>query len=573
MLSFLVFLLVSLIGVIVCGRNDNLTIMGGVSTDLTPKQYTVAQDYAKYKLPRVRPTFEEFCFPKSFRVQPQQAFAGDYMSPRHIRGHKSLLVFHKIGAGKTCVSIQIAQQWRHDPHAKPLFIMPASLIPGFRNEARSQCAGNDFMTAEMRESLRRAAPGSREYADIITQSDKLIDRAYHIYSYNSFATAPHIATPSVIIIDEVQNINNPKGAFYGMIVKYIEKHAEIPVVIMSGTPIFDNPREILGLLRLMRISTSSEAIPTPAELRKLIDGHVTYFEGAPSYTFPRVTVRIKVCPMSQFQTKWYLSEVENEMRNESLRAHEIANDFYIKSRQRSNIVFPRGLAGEDGLAALTPTLIRDNLATYSSKFAQLMRYLLRGALSFVYSSFTGPGGIESLVKCLRVFGYKDFAQHGPGPRRFAVWSGDESSKTKDIIRATFNSAANNDASQIQVIIGSPAMKEGVSLFRVAVVYVLEMYWNHSRLAQIYGRAVRYCSHKTLAAKFRHVDIYIFAAVIHKDAAHYRAKCGADLYHRPKATPQQSIDLYMLDIADAKKEGCAPIVGALIDSAVDRVLFQ
>ena len=81
---------------------------------------------------------------------------------------------------------------------------------------------------------------------------------------------------------------------------------------------------------------------------------------------------------------------------------------------------------------------------------------------------------------------------------------------------------------------------------------MESYWNHSRLEQIYGRAVRYCSHKTLPARDRNVTIYIYAAMAGKS---------------PKEpTPMSSIDLYMLAIADKKKEKNDPLVAGLIDAA-------
>ena len=162
------------------------------------------------------------------------------------------------------------------------------------------------------------------------------------------------------------------------------------------------------------------------------------------------------------------------------------------------------------------------------------------------------------VKCLKVFGYKNFSENGPGKCRFAIWSGDQTNREKDIIRATFNSSKNDNSSQIQIIIGSPSIKEGVNLLRVKQVHILEAYWNHSRLEQIYGRAVRFCSHKTLSKDERNVIIYIYAAICKQNK---------------KITPKESIDLYMLEMADKKKEEMAPYVLSLQEVAVDRLLFS
>lgn len=527
---------------------DFLSKKGGDSIqDATYKRYRKLKP--KHKL-----TFDEFCYPSSYKIQPQQEFAGEYMAPGSSK--KEILIFHKIGAGKTCLSIQIGRKWIR--HGKPLFVMPASLIPGFRNELRSGCADDDFLTYDERAELADVKPGGIEYRSIIERSDARINKTFQIYSYNKFATDGKQLRAPIIIIDEVQNINNTSGVFYQSLIEWIEHHKHASVVCMSGTPLFDHPGEINGLARLLRVEGKANEI-IPADIPKLFKGKVSYYAGAPAYTFPTTYIKVKKCEMSQFQKKWYQSEVEAEMKSAGIRLRSITNDFYIKSRQRSNIVYPLGLTSAAGMDALTPALIRSSLATYSTKFAALIKKLNSGKLSFVYTGFTGSGGIAALTKCLRALGWSDFFESGPGRRRFVVWSGDESAREKDLIRATFNSPTNDNASKIQIVIGSPSIKEGVSLMRVRQVHVLESYWNHSRLEQVFGRAVRYCSHKVLPKEDRDVTIYIYASV-------------ASEHIKKNPTPLDSIDLYMLQIADEKRDMIAPYVNALIDVAVDKHLW-
>jgi hypothetical protein len=159
-------------------------------------------------------------------------------------------------------------------------------------------------------------------------------------------------------------------------------------------------------------------------------------------------------------------------------------------------------------------------------------------------------------------GYRDYLEDGAGKRRYVVWSGEQTLKEKGVIRNVFNNVDNDNASQIQIVIGSPAIKEGVSLLRMSEVHILSPYWNWSRLQQIYGRAARFCSHKSLPARYREVEIYIYVAVING----YKP----DLIN---ITPDESIDAYMLDIADKKKKENEPYLEALMDVAVDRGLFQ
>lgn len=446
-------------------------------------------------------TFKDFCFPKSYKLQTSQKFLGNFFTPEKIkkRGKNTLLVFHKIGSGKTCTSIQIAKNFVFK-NSKPLFIMPASLIPNFLDEVETPCG------IELRD--------------------------FHITSYNGLLTKKFKGI-SIIVIDEFQNIVNQKGTFFGLIIKLIESNPEIPVVILSGTPIFDNPGEFKSILRLLRIPNEGYNFPEDLQKKSLISEfkkRVSYYSGAPSFTFPKIKTKTVCCRMSTFQSKWYVAEVEAEEKKNIIKMREVSNDFYIKSRQKANIAF-----GPD--INMSIKKLSDNLEKYSTKFYHLFKKLKKKRLAFIYTNFTGKYGIETLVKLLEYRGYKNFHKHGPGPATFAVWSGDESQTQKKNIKTTFNSSANNDGSKLRIIIGSSAIKEGVSFYRMEEVHILDMYWNYSRLEQIYGRAIRYCSHKTVPQHLRKVELNLYTSV-----------------SLSKASPvQKSVDKVMLDIAEKKKE--------------------
>jgi hypothetical protein len=507
-------------------------------------QTKISKKYKKYKLPKKRATFQEFCFPKSYKVQPQQEFLGEYMSPANQgKKPKTILVDHLIGAGKTCVAIQIAQRWTK--YGKPLILLPASLIGGFYDEMRGNCSNEDY--------------GKATNKDELALSNQEIDKDYNIMSFNKFLTSKRIKTP-IIIIDEVQNVFNENGEYFKAIIEFINKNDDIPVVVMTGTPVFDNHTELTQIARLLRIESSKEELSV-ADVRSLFEGKVSFFAGAPSYTFPKTYINIVKCRMSKYQTRWYKSEVEAEKKSNKsndIKLSKVNNNFYIKSRQRSNIVYPRGLGDE---AAMTKSVALDHLETYSAKIYKMSKKLLKGHLSFIYTDFTGSYGISAIIKFLKFKGYKDYLKDGAGKKRFVIWSGDQTQAEKVRIRATFNSKDNDDASQIQIVIGSPAIKEGVSLMRVREVHIFNPYWNWSRLQQVYGRSSRFCSHKSLPAKDREVEIYIYCAVINE----YKE---AD-----EITPDNSVDLYMLKIADEKKDAAEPYLEALMDVAIDKKLFQ
>lgn len=528
-----------------------LVIVGGLQhAPLTSRQREVADVYRKYKIKEI-PSFRDFCFPAKYTVQKQQAFLGDYLGPRG--DAKEMLVFHGIGSGKTCVALQICSGYitSTSQRKKPLVLLPASLIPGMYAELRTACS--TIVTPE-----ERARLASHPHDQTLLEKIRArVDDHYQILSYNKFQTCWRKIDAPVIIVDEVQNINNPSGEFYKSIHSWIKAHPRATVALMSGTPLFDNVTELISLGALLRIEMPE--VITPAAVGKLFAGKVSFFAGAPAVTFPEVSLKVKKVPMSRFQAKWYTTNViAEETKRGDHKLVPTSDNFYGKTRQVSNVAYPGGFMGDQGLVRLTKDLIRNHLATYSCKYAHLVKKLAKGVLCFIYSAFAGAGGVKGLCKVLRAFGWKDFSTAGPGPRRYAVWSGEQSQQEKDTIRATFNDPGNNAGGYIQAVIGSPAIKEGVSLARVGRVFVLEFYWNHSRMAQIFGRATRFCSHKTLSAPDRTVEITVYAAV--------------NPYVNKKATVKYSVDLYMKAMADAKRAQNEPYITALQDCAVDRALF-
>lgn len=522
-------------------------------SQLTIMQKNIAAEYPKMKKKQAT-SFKEFCFPKKFRLQNPQKFAAEYMKPGS--HHMELLGFHRIGAGKTCMAITVAEKWIDAKRGKPLIVMPASLVPGFRNELRGPCPEFEYAGKSLdKEELAR--------------SSSLIDSRYDLMSYNKFLTIGRELNPPILIIDEVHNVNNPDGTYYRAFMRFIIEHPKMKLLVLSATPVFDNPTELVSLLRLMRKDVSTDILNNPIELKAKLQGLVSYYAGAPEFTFPRAELHYDICLMSPFQSKWFKAEVEAEIKRSGvLDLHHISNSFYTNSRAKANIVFPHGLSGTDGLPKMNARHLTEALPTYSCKFSKLMRRLKKGQLSFVFTNFASYGGIKSMKKILKYHGFTDYSR-GEGPRRYATWTGEQTMREKDRIREIFNSTENNDGSRIQIIIGSPAMKEGVSLFRVRQVHVMEPYWNHSRLEQIYGRAVRFCSHKTLPKKERTVDIYLYLAVTADSGitnGNFRARMHS-------IRPEKSVDLYILNIADKKKAARDNLVSTMMDAAVDRVLFQ
>jgi hypothetical protein len=504
--------------------------------------------FNRYKIPKDILNADKYCKPRKFKLQGPQTFLPAYINPNS--PYKSILIYHRIGAGKTCSAIQIAEMWKNK--RKIIFVLPASLKGNFRNELRSQCGGDSYLTQTERKQIEKHEPSDKKYKDIIKKSDERINKFYNIYSYNKFIEQSQEGNinldNSILIIDEIQNMVSEKGTYYKELYNLIHQSTKnLRVVLLSATPMFDKPVEIALTLNLLNPLPN---IPTGKAFDKMfiverknknktyystknmdkfkdmIKGYVSYYKGAPVYTFPRMSIRYVECEMSTFQYNTYKKILKNEdngilqqvpSKEQVINASDLPNNFFIGTRFTSNIVYPNKQIGDRGLISLTDKKIQNNLDKYSCKLYKMFKLIrkARGKI-FIYSGFKEHAGLKSIIRVLESYGYKNYKQNGIGRKRFAVWSGDETADVKDKIRNIYNKHNNLYGEKLKIILGSPSIKEGVTLKAVRYVHVLEPYWNQSRIEQVIGRASRFCSHISLPEEERNVKVYIYIA-IHQDA--------------------------------------------------------
>lgn len=539
-------------------------------------QNSINKKYKKYTVPKKKRTFNQICFPKDFQLQIPQLFLGNYIHPS--TPYKGVLVFHRIGAGKTCTAVNIGEMWKGV--RKIVVVVPASLRGNFRDELRSQCAGNSYLTKDERKQLSLLHPSSKEFKKIVKESDKRIDKYYTIMSYNKFIEKASDRdlnlNNSILIVDEVQNMVSEDGIYYKMMYDAIHNApSSLRVVLLSATPMFDKPVEIALTMNLLRIPIE---LPTGTEFDKMftscknkqcvaknldmfksmIKGHISYFRGAPPYTFPDYTIKYVNCDMSKFQYSSYKTVSKKEgskLSTKTQTVENLPNNFFLGTRIISNVSFPNSKINQAGLESFKGKYLNmDNLKIYSTKFHSIMLKLKRSSGPvFIYSNFRSYGGIESFVRVLDAHGYSNYSKYGEGRKRYAIWSGDESDSIKQEIKNVFNQKSNYNGSKIRIVLGSPSIKEGVSLFQVSQVHILEPYWNQSRLEQIIGRAIRYCSHKNLPEEKRNVKVYIYIAT--------------------HPSEKQTIDQYIKKLAFKKNRLIKEFELAMKEAAVDCELFK
>jgi hypothetical protein len=549
------------------------------------------EDYfKKYKLKINNEKMEDFCLPKKYTLQPQQEFLPKLLKSKYapwklnnnIRG---ILLYHQIGAGKTCTSITIAETFKNSMNI--IVVLPASLIGNYLNELKSPCPtiinNIEYLTEKEKKILNNLKPNDKEYQDIMDKALERINKYYKIYSYHKFVELVNDniiknLNNTLLIIDEIQNMISLNGTFYNTLSHIINKSKNIKLILLTATPIFDKPIEIALTLNLLtikpifnidtfnndylKIKNKNNKISYESnnldDFKNKIKYMISYYRGAPPQAYPKIETNIVKCKMLNFQYKSYLTSlstydniIKGSFKNVDIL--KLPQNFFLGSRIISNIAFPNKNIADSGFESFDNNYLKTkNIGNYSIKFLKIYRNIKKSnGPVFVYSNFKDYGGLKSFIKFIEYNGWKNYLEHGEGKKRFCIWTGDESQKIKDEIKCVFNNPNNFDGSKIKMMLGSPSIKEGVSLLRVKQVHILEPYWNLSRIHQIIGRAFRFCSHKDLSKDNRFVQVYIYLSV----------------YPNVK-----TIDQYILSTANKKQKLINEFENALKEAAIDCNLF-
>jgi superfamily II DNA or RNA helicase len=493
--------------------------------------------YKKYKLKPSTETLKELCQPKKFKLQPQQNFLSEFLydNKKKING---LLIYHGIGSGKTCTAINIAEKFKNE--YKIIVVLPAALIGNFKDELLSNCPGENIYIEDNEYELYY-----KQDKNIINKVEKRINKVYKIYSYNKFIDLVEknkiTLKNTILIIDEVQNMISLTGTYYRVLKSIIDKtDNSLKVFLLSATPIIDRPNEIALTLNLLRpknplpigndfnnqflkgTNIEYEAINMDI-FKKLTMNMVSYYRGAPEQSFPKLDFNVVKCNMSDFQYKSYLTSLSNFDDNikgsfKNVDILKLPVDFFLGPRIMSNVAFPNKSIDEVGFSSFKGNkLDLNNIKIYSIKFYKILKKIKKSeGPVFVYSNFRDVGGLKSFISFIEHHCYKNYKIFGEGKKRYAIWSGDETQKLKEEIKFVFNNKDNYNGSKIKLILGSPSIKEGVSLLRVEQIHILEPYWNLSRILQIIGRGIRFCSHKDVPKSKQIVQVYLYLASHYKD---------------------------------------------------------
>ena len=82
--------------------------------------------------------------------------------------------------------------------------------------------------------------------------------------------------------------------------------------------------------------------------------------------------------------------------------------------------------------------------------------------------------------------------------------------SEDFDKYKKNDEINNmDGSLLKIVLGTKAAGEGLNIYHVREVHVMEPWFHLNRLEQIIGRGIRNCSHTNLPAEQRNVSVFLY----------------------------------------------------------------
>ena len=175
----------------------------------------------------------------------------------------------------------------------------------------------------------------------------------------------------------------------------------------------------------------------------------------------------------------------------------------------------------------------------------------------IYSNYVTAEGISMIKQYLKYIGFNDYEECKNNEQynkfRFVEYSGQIDQDKRDEYKNIFNVEKNKYGDIIKVILISVSGTEGISVFSVRQIHVVEPHWNETRIIQMEGRGIRYCSHQFLPLNERVVDVYKYISLIHNNT--YPFKETTDQQIKNFAVKRQNIINSFLDVLKSSSIDC------------------
>ena len=257
-----------------------------------------------------------------FILNNNQQFIKKLISPE--TPYKTIYLFHGVGVGKTCSSIQIAENFKDYYSKPPLIISPKYLRNTFRkeifdisklsNDNMEQCLGNYYL--EKGNYLNNGKLIKINKNEMNKNIKNLINKDYEFLGYQKFSNnvnsiidkSPNnkvainnirkIFDNRVIIIDEIHNMRTTGSKELHYVLKNIKNSI---LILLSATPMYDRFEEIIFIFNTLLINNKLPIIDDKTsifnkndeitidfknKIKKVSNNFISYMRGENPYTFP-----------------------------------------------------------------------------------------------------------------------------------------------------------------------------------------------------------------------------------------------------------------------------------------------
>ena len=266
-----------------------------------------------------------------FQLTKNQKFLKKLISPE--TPYRSIYLYHGVGVGKTCSSIQISQNFKKYYTKKVLVILQSTLKANYKKQLFDvakynsvedtmvdQCLGNYYLdTITNRKSIFNEGPDKLK-----KEINKLIKNEYEFLGYGEFVNLVEKIKENsinkskyidnikeyfddrVIIVDEIHNmrlitdkeIGKKAPKLFHEVLNILNNNT---LVLLSATPMFDNYKEIIFLFNTLLIQNKQPIIKQnevifdkkgilekkfKKKLEKISSNFISYMRGENPYTFP-----------------------------------------------------------------------------------------------------------------------------------------------------------------------------------------------------------------------------------------------------------------------------------------------
>ena len=369
----------------------------------------------------------------------------------YMKRNNRLLVFHKMGTGKTLTAVTVSQSFLDDfPNHKVIVISPATLIDNFKKE--------------MFDSYRNIKHKNR----------------YEFFSIqkatNLFKEGKLNCENSLIIIDEVHNYRTlmkwKKGELKsGKNVFYIKPCIEVAqkVLLLTGTPVYNSPKDLNNLKTFLKTD----------DLRCMISYHD--YEKDDS-NFPQridIPVFIQMSPEYEEEYNKIMEEIYSDNEMQRILSLRYFNNDNPNSLKKFATAIRRATQNLDSSLENNKKLEFINNLIGKIYRKNKRRTIENRYKIIIYSSYKNHG--INLVKQLM----PDDKKYLP----YATISGDTKMSDRQKKVRLYNQG------KINVLFLTKAAGEGLDLKGTDAIIIMEPNWNENSIEQVIARAIRFKSHE------------------------------------------------------------------------------